>query len=289
MPTRPIRGLAEQYAALEATLSGTPLGRWFLSEYMRRHRMPETQLMLDAIARLERAMLKPKHQAGLTSVLGELVKISAAISRARAEIAQLRPADVDAELSNATEELDQIVETTEKATSEILSAAEDIQEVAWTLRENGVSPELGDRLDKHAIDIYTACSFQDITGQRVAKVVRTLRLIEQRINAVIDIWGAHDIAHKMSPPVEAGLLNGPQGEGAGLRQDDVDRALSQPEKGPDAAPAQAPEPAPEPHMRPEATRGEAPAGEARGGERFERPEPLVVPQLHRVKRAALFG
>ena len=39
MPTRPIRGLAEQYAALEATLSGTPLGRGFLSEYMRRHRV----------------------------------------------------------------------------------------------------------------------------------------------------------------------------------------------------------------------------------------------------------
>ena len=47
---RPLeQGLAEDYAALEATLRGTPLGRWFLAEYMRRNRTPETQLLLDAI------------------------------------------------------------------------------------------------------------------------------------------------------------------------------------------------------------------------------------------------
>ena len=145
------------------------------------------------------------------------------------------------------------------------------------MRENGVSPELSDRLDRHAIDIYTACSFQDITGQHVAKVVRTLRLIEQRINAVIEIWGAG--AHKMGVPAEAGLLNGPQAEGA-LRQDDVDRALSAEKSS---------EPAPAPPEQPQAPCDEAPVDEAPGGERFERPEPLAVPQLHAVKRAALFS
>ena len=274
MPTRSKRGLAEEYAALEATLSGTPIGRWFLSEYMRRHRTPETQLMLDAIARLERTVLKPKHHAGLESVLGEFVKISRAIACVRAEIAQLHSSEgVDTKLVSASEELDQIVVATEKATSEILSAAEDIQEVAWTLRENGVAPELSDRLDKHAIDIYMACSFQDITGQRVGKVVRTLHLIEQRINAVIEIWGGRDPADNVGAQAEAGLLDGPQAEGLGLRQDDVDRALSRAGEGSDQP--QAPEPSKEPA--------------ARGGERFERPEPLTVPQLHAVKRAALFG
>ena len=196
---RPLnQGLAEDYAALEATLRDTPLGRWFLAEYMRRNRTPETQLLLDAIARLEAAVLKPQRQTGFATVLAELVEMSEAIARTRREIAQLRPPQqFDKQLSDATEELDQIVEATEKATSEILSAAEDIQEVAWTLREKEIAAEFCDRLDQRAIDIYTACSFQDITGQRTAKVVRALHHIEQRINAMIEIWGVEDIAHKV--------------------------------------------------------------------------------------------
>lgn len=275
---RPLeQGLAEDYAALEATLRGTPLGRWFLAEYMRRNRTPETQLLLDAMARLEAVVLKPQRQTGFATVLAELIEMSEAIARTRREIAQLRPPQqFDKQLSGATEELDQIVEATEKATSDILSAAEDIQEVAWTLREKEIAPEFCDRLDQRAIDIYTACSFQDITGQRTGKVVRALHLIEQRINAMIEIWGVEDIAHKVDAVTaamertaleEAPPLGGPPKPGEGLHQDDVDAMLRQ---GKAPTPAQAPAEAPQ-------------------GERFERPEPLSLDKLHAVKRAALFG
>jgi chemotaxis regulatin CheY-phosphate phosphatase CheZ len=274
------RGLAEEYAALEATLRGTPVGRWFLAEYTRRNRTPETQLMLDAIARLEAAVLKPQRQAGLAPVLSELVAMSDAIARTRREIAQIRPPhQFDKQLTNATEELDQIVEATEKATSEILSAAEDVQEVAWTLREQGFAVELCERIDQRAIDIYTACSFQDITGQRSAKVVRALHLIEQRINAMIEIWGVDEVALKVGDATErlerfaqeeTALLDGPQADGEGLKQHDVDQMLG----GPPTAPTQ---PAAEPS-----------AEEDRAGH-FERPEPLTLDKLHAVKREALFG
>lgn len=86
-PARSLRGLTEaEYAALEAALSETPLGRWFLAEYTRRHPAPETQLMLDAMGRLEAAVLKPQHQAGFASVLGELNEIACLIARARQEM-----------------------------------------------------------------------------------------------------------------------------------------------------------------------------------------------------------
>ena len=125
--TPPRQGLAEDYAALETTLRASPLGRWFLAEYARRNRTAETQMLLDAIARLEIAVLRPQRQSGLTSILAELVEISDAIVRTRREIAQLRPPhEFDKHLSNASEELDQIVKSTEKATSDILSAAEDV-------------------------------------------------------------------------------------------------------------------------------------------------------------------
>jgi chemotaxis protein CheZ len=271
-------GLAEDYAALEATLRDTPLGRWFLAEYARRNRTPETQLLLDAIARLEAAVLRPQRQTGMASVLAELVEMSEAIARTRREIAKLRPPrQFDQQLAGATEELDQIVEATERATSDILSAAEDIQEVAWTLREQGVAVELCDRIDQRAVDIYTACSFQDITGQRTGKVVRALHLIEQRINAMIEIWGVEDIASKVGDisarmervaEEEAALLTGPQRGGEGLRQEDVDQMMGLP---------------------PQPREAEPPQPEAPQPSRFERPEPLTLSKLHAVKRAALFG
>ena len=274
----PKQGLAEDYAALEATLRNSPLGRWFLAEYARRNRTPETQLLLDAIARLETAVLKPQRQAGFANILAELVDISDAIVRTRREIAQLRPPqEFDKHLSSASEELDQIVEATERATSEILSAAEDVQEVAWTLREKGVAPELCDRLDQHAIDIYTACSFQDITGQRTAKVVRALHHVEDRINTMIGAWRSGG-AVRTTPPRERGgeedrhLLSGPPKDGEGLDQRDVDAMLKQPHapvtQGASDRPA---------------------AAEASTAEPFERPEPLSLSELHAVKRAALFG
>jgi len=282
--TRPKLGLAQEYAALEATLSGTPLGRWFLAEYVRRNRTPETQLMLDAIARLESAVLKPQRQAGFASIIAELVEISDTIVRTRREIAQLRPLPAfDRQITDATEELDQIVEATEKATSEILSAAEDVQEVAWTLRERGIDTPFCDQLDQRAIDIYTACSFQDITGQRTAKVVRTLRFIERRINALIGVWGKDGVPHRaaeVGKAIEHGadednpLLNGPPPDGEGLGQDDIDAMLSRGKATQAASKAE--------------TGGRRPAQGSEGA-RFDQPEPLTLSDLHGVKRAALFG
>ena len=36
-----------------------PRGRWFLAEYARRNRTAETEMLLEAIAKLETAVLKP--------------------------------------------------------------------------------------------------------------------------------------------------------------------------------------------------------------------------------------
>ena len=297
-------GLAEDYAELEAVLSATPRGRWFLAEYARRNRTAETEMLLEAIAKIETAVLKQQpRQTAPYGVFGELIEMSEAIARTRREIAQIKPPQqFEKQLITATEELDHIVEATEKATSDILEAAEEIQEAAWTLRERGTEIEICDKIDQRATDIYTACSFQDITGQRTEKVVRALRFIEQRINAMIEIWGVDDIAFKVEDiaarmevlaeaavPDEGHLLNGPQRRGEGLKQDDVDRVLWQRDAktlgaaGLQAAAPAAPEAAAPVPSSPSPAEGEA------GGEAFERPEPLTLAKLHAVKRAALFG
>jgi hypothetical protein len=48
-------GLAEAYAALESLLRASPRGRWFLAEFARRNRAAETDMLLEAIGRIERA------------------------------------------------------------------------------------------------------------------------------------------------------------------------------------------------------------------------------------------
>jgi chemotaxis regulatin CheY-phosphate phosphatase CheZ len=152
------------------------------------------------------------------------MEMAKAISMTKSEIAAIRPADhQQSHLIAASEALDAISRTTERATSEILEAAEHIQEAAWTLREDGANATLCDELDRRATEIYTACSFQDLTAQRIAKIVQTLRYLEGRINAMIDIWGAAAPAvPESSPAWPAPDLMAAGGNPADLSQNDVD-------------------------------------------------------------------
>jgi hypothetical protein len=166
------------------------------------------------------------------------------------------------------------------------------------LRERGTDIKLCDKIDQRATDSYTACSFQDITCQRTEKVVKALRFIEQRINAMIEIWGVDDIAFKVDDIAskmksfadtvrdEDRLLHGPPAKGDGLKQEDVDRMMTGRETRAQAAVSAT---AASLHQSEEQLSAEAPgpAGSDSGG--FDHPEPLALAELDPVKRATLFG
>jgi len=177
------------YEAIYDAMMETSRGRWFLNEYADRNRSADTVMLLDAIAKLELAISRPQALPGADRVLNGLLEMSKAIQKAREEIASIKaPDQQDGHIVSAMEELDAIVRATEYATNDILRAAENIQEMAWTLRESGVDNETCDELDARATDIYTACSFQDITGQRIQKVVHVLRYLEASLESLIEIW-----------------------------------------------------------------------------------------------------
>jgi chemotaxis regulatin CheY-phosphate phosphatase CheZ len=151
----------------------------------------------------------------------ELLEISAHIQQTRNEIAALHPDDKGASsIVHATSELDAIVSATERATYDILNGAERIQAAAAKLPAAPEVSTLAAEIGKQATDIMTACSFQDLTGQRISKVVNALRYIETRINAMIEIWGIDEAARAAAATApaddrpDAHLLNGPQLEGA---------------------------------------------------------------------------
>ena len=218
------------YEAIEAAVMETERGRWFLARYAAQNRNSDTNVLLEAIGKLERTMQENRAVAtsgDVDQVRYDLVEMAAAIAQTKREIASLHPEEDDrGGINGATEELDAIVVATESATQEILEAAENIQEITWTMREAGVEEQYCEQIDNLITSIYTACSFQDITGQRTSKVVAVLHYLEERLDAMRHIWGAEDAGapapKKAETRPDAHLLNGPQLEGDGHTQDDVD-------------------------------------------------------------------
>ncbi len=214
--------LEAEFTAIELAVRETERGRWFLAEHARRNRHADTEMLLSAIARIERNVGVPRDTAQADNLRLDILELSRVIARTRSEIAAIRSADVEADpLTEASGELTSIVTSTESATSAILAAAEKVQAAAWSLRAAKADPSLCDNLDSRATEIYVACSFQDLTAQRTRKVIETLTFIEQRLQTMADIWRVPrgDTPTKPEPDVA-----GARGAGA-MSQADVDSVL----------------------------------------------------------------
>ena len=156
------------------------------------------------------------------SIMGEFKDIAEFIRTARDEISALRPNDIRNErLPTAGAELDAVVRDTEQATDSIMSHAEEVM-----CAEPGNDPAAYKALvDERMLDIIEACSFQDLTGQRVSKVVSTLTHIEERVTAFAAAMGVQDAATEESEEDRRKrelLLNGPAMDGPETDQADID-------------------------------------------------------------------
>src|SRR3954468_7970779 len=115
-----------------------------------------------------------------TALLAELEGLGREVARAKSEIAALRVDDINAShIPAAADELDAVVEHTAEATNEILDSCETLEALQPQL--SGAAAEV---VAAAVTRIYEACSFQDITGQRIGKVVAALKAIEHRVAAV---------------------------------------------------------------------------------------------------------
>jgi chemotaxis regulatin CheY-phosphate phosphatase CheZ len=240
----------EEYLDIEEALSGNARGRAFL-------RMRDQRARAVGIGELRRLMRElkdtparesaqpatttaaaaasPRDEAHLRILREELREMSSYIVQTRREIAALRPMDAGANrIMAATGELDAIVSATERATSDILNCAERIQELAMKLPRDGAVAAISDEIQGQVTEVLTACSFQDITGQRTTKVVNTLRYIEQRVNSMIEIWGVDGQAPAAGATQfdledrrpDAHLMHGPATDG-GPSQAEVDALFAE--------------------------------------------------------------
>lgn len=161
------------------------------------------------------------------------------INGAKAEIAEIQADRINTGyLPEASDQLSAIVGATEQATNEIFEAVESIEELAAKL-----APDHAEQITEAVTRVYEACSFQDITGQRVSKVVTTLQNVESMVHALLLAFGeasngaaTADTAAGPSPKSGAvpeaparpdeHLMNGPQMPGEANSQEDIDALLA---------------------------------------------------------------
>ncbi|HBR69980.1 MAG TPA: chemotaxis protein [Rhodospirillaceae bacterium] len=165
------------------------------------------------------------------TIYRELKNLHDIIEEARKEVGAARAGDISGKhIPTATDELDEVVRATAEATGTIMDACDIISTKA---AEAGAP---GEAITTEVMKIYEACSFQDITGQRIKKVVSTLTAIEVKVNALMKVLGEKmpglhaegDGGDEEDGRVgDARLLNGPQMKDKAISQAEIDKLLSQ--------------------------------------------------------------
>ena len=171
----------------------------------------------------------------LDTLRRELSELFEYIQEVRQEIAAIHnPADEEHHLDKVGDELQAIVDATERSTFAIMDAMDKNEELVSKLRAVIKDPDqlaLLDGISQNGNTVFEACTFQDITGQRVGKVVTTFTYLEDRVNALCRIWGKSALDAVEVKPVKEKtenekLLHGPQLEGEGISQEDIDKMFS---------------------------------------------------------------
>jgi chemotaxis protein CheZ len=196
-----------------------------LVEFLKQKRDNVTFNDIISLAEVSAQSLQSFFRAMDAKVYGELREIAGYIESMRHEIGALQVNDLkNTRIPSAGEELGAIVQATEAATNTIMECAEAL------MSADASDPAAYKALvDERMLTIFEACSFQDITGQRIAKVVETLQHIEERVSRFADVMNAKDIdgfltehERARAERKEKFLLHGPQLAGGGVDQAKVD-------------------------------------------------------------------
>jgi chemotaxis protein CheZ len=250
---KPYRIERKKHAALGGSLALVPdLGTQSQHESLERdvYDDPRIAQIIETLKEL-RGFLDPSQRMAtyiIDTYKRELTEINAlrvdidamkqAIEATKYEIASLHVTENSGDgMRRVSGELDAVVNDTERAITAILAATEDIETQAGILRAvMGKASEPLEIIQERVIQLYESCNFQDLTGQRITKIVRTLGFVESRLDKMIQVWGGieafKDFEDKAQPfqaftgstMTDATLLNGPRlEEDAGhVSQDDID-------------------------------------------------------------------
>ncbi len=198
-------------------------------DYLRQKRGEDTSLAdVMALAEITAESVQTFFDSMDSAIYRELREIADYIASTRREISALQAHELKNDrIPAAGLELDAIVKATEAATHSIMECAEEL------MAADSSDPRAYKALvDDKMMLIFEACSFQDITGQRIAKVVETLQHIESRVARFASAMRVKDVEGYITEQEktradrrEKLMLNGPQLAGQGVDQAAVDTMI----------------------------------------------------------------
>ena len=148
---------------------------------------------------------------GLRQLKDETDSIFHAIKETKQEIAALHGCGLSAAESNGVRrELDAVVGGAEQAIQQILAAAEAIDQAnnkLMALIERAQDQAPARDIRAQVVRIFEACNFHDLAGQRIGKVLRTLKFVDDRVARMMNIWGGIDAFRE-----QAAAAQGAQGD-----------------------------------------------------------------------------
>ena len=152
----------------------------------------------------------------------EFERMAQSIVEAKNEVISMMPEDETSpkNITNASNQLDAVIKATEQATNIIMDSADDIQTLVHTN-----DPKLKEKIDAAVARIYDACNFQDITGQRINKVIGCLETIEAKVTRLVALFSdptqdVKEVGNDARP--DRHLLNGPALPGESPNQAEID-------------------------------------------------------------------
>ncbi len=190
----------------------------------------KTGIGRDKVVEIISSVIRKVEEAGDTSreaIYKELKDLRNLIEETRQDISSARMSDIGGKhIPTATDELDAVVLATEVATESIMDACDSLSAQAGKLPAESNQAVMAD-----VTKILEACSFQDITGQRITKVVRSLKTIDEKVSRLLEILedkipGLPTTEEEDTRSADAKLMNGPQSADKAVSQADIDKLLA---------------------------------------------------------------
>jgi chemotaxis protein CheZ len=118
---------------------------------------------------------------------------------------------------NSGLELEGVIEATDAAANRIMSAAETIR---VAVEAGGEKAVIIDQVN----EIFEACSFQDLTGQRIRRALEQLQRVEGTISEMVEQRGAHPVERARPDTIRATAEI--TGNGPDLSQAEIDKIFA---------------------------------------------------------------
>lgn len=187
----------------------------------------------DEVVRIINSVIDKVHEADQGHLFSQLKELKEIIEGMREELKTARPLDIHSKhIPTASDELDAVVASTEEATGTIMDACEAIQG-----QFDSMDGAVAEVVEAEVTRIFEACSFQDITGQRITKVVGALKEIDDKVSAILKLvgtdfpgvgdMGGADASDEPERQGDEALLNGPQMADQAITQEEIDKLLAE--------------------------------------------------------------